>query len=248
MLRHIFAVGVTFAFVPFVIAQSPQPSPQNQLAPSPSTPAKSPPVAQSPPPQPVCQPQFTPQIPAPVTPPVVSMMMVAAAQPMVTPGLMYAQPAYQPTAMYGSVYNSAAVGTPRTIVWGPGPVSLSLAWVGRQLQGLNRTHTWTINHAIVSPVQPVVQPMVQPNSYVATMAMPQPTYQLVPVAAPAPQPTAYYATMPAPVPAPAPTPTPPPPAPAPAPPPPAPPKGTPQSATSAKVDHLFRLGSLFAQP
>jgi hypothetical protein len=218
MLRSLFVVAVVIFGAPLARAQSPQPSAQHQLGSPPPNPAKSPPVAQPAPSVVQYQVQLAPQIPAPVTPPMIA-MMVAPQQALYQP---------QQTAMY--------VGTPRTIVWGPGPVGLSLAWFGRQLQGFGKVHSWTINHSIFGPVAPV-QPLIGPTSYLATMPAPVMQYQPVPVQ----QQTAYYAPPPTPLLRAVEEPPP-----APAPPPQAPPKSSPQS-NAGRVDHLFRLGSMFAR-
>ena len=229
MKRSLFVVAVVLLDVSQAVAQSPQPSAQNQLAPSPSTPAKSPPVAQMPPPAVGYQFPFYPQVPA------------APMMPMV-PMYAMAQPTYQP-AMAPMMYG--AVGVPRTITWGPGLIGGSVAAFGRALdRNFGKTHTWTWNHTVIGPVQPIAGP----TSYVATYAQPTYGYQLVPVPGPVVTPpvmapTAYYATTGPPAGS-----TPPPPLmrseeapPAPAPPP--PPKASPQ-AGAVKSDSLLRLGTL----
>ncbi len=223
MKRSLFVAAVLLVAVPIAAAQSPQPSGQGQLATPPPNPAKSPPLAQAAP-MPVYQ------MPAPVVAPTIVMM----AQPAV--------PAAQAMLV-------ASPKLPRTIQWGPTPVGVGLAWVGRRLEGFGKAHTWTINHTVFSPV--LIAPSPAPSVFVATQPAPAFTYQLVPVPGPVAtppvqMPTAYYATPSTP---PAGS-TPPPPmmrseA---APPPPAPPKPTPSaqtgSTTATRDRDVTKLGAL----
>jgi hypothetical protein len=58
----------------------------------------------------------------------------------------------------------------RTVALGPGPIALSLSWVGQRMVGLGKTHVWQINHQIIRP-QPQPSPPVQ---QLVTVSMPQP--------------------------------------------------------------------------
>jgi hypothetical protein len=91
----------------------------------------------------------------------------------------------------------------RTVTLGPGPLSLSAAWVGQRLVALGgKTHVWTINHStirsqpaaappvqtmLVSVAQPVIQ---QPTTTVQLVSMPapQPVQQVYRINAPSEQP------------------------------------------------------------
>jgi hypothetical protein len=148
----------------------PQPSPQVPVTALPPAPAKTPPS--------VC----APLPPAPVQYQLVPVQQPYAAAPVV----QYSAP----TAWYG------ATAAPRTIVMGPGPISLGLAAVGDQLVKLRKTHVWTIGHTALTQVQPA--PLASPSVYFATTVMPvqqqpvqQVQYQMVPVQAPAAPPAVY---------------------------------------------------------
>jgi hypothetical protein len=154
-------IAVVILLAPcFARAQSP-PQPSAQQPPPPAV--TMPPPAKMPPPavQPLQAPPVVYQLqmpPPPIAAPAVAMYAYAPS------------PVQQPAWV-------GAVSTPRTIVIAPGPISLSLAWVGRQLSGLGKTHVWTIGHTSLSQPQPVA---AQPTVYYATM-----------VQAPQPQPQQY---------------------------------------------------------
>jgi hypothetical protein len=63
-----------------------------------------------------------------------------------------AQSPPQPTAQVAAptpapvVWVATKVDQPTQVVWGPGPIGSSLAWIGQKMTGLNRRHVWTIQH------------------------------------------------------------------------------------------------------
>ncbi len=116
--------------------------------------------AQSPSPQAAAQaPGKTPPVavaPAPAMAPL--NYQLVPANPAWQPATQYLQVQAVPTA---AVYAAPMAAPSRQIVMGPGPISLSLAWVGKQLQAL--PHQWVITRSPVTSVvmQPVVaQPVV----------------------------------------------------------------------------------------
>ena len=87
----------------------------------------------------------------------------------------------------------AAVARPaKTIAWGPGPLSLMGAAIGRQLAKLDRQHVWTINHTVLTPV--AAAPIFQPAA-VAPLAVAQQPVQYFAIAAPVQQPVVQYHIM-----------------------------------------------------
>jgi hypothetical protein len=97
---------------------------------------------------------------------------------------------------------AGTAGPSRTVVIGPGPISLTLAWTGRVLAAnFGKSHVLTFNHTLFSPVVPTVP--TGPTAYYATttttVAQPpvQQVIQYVPVQQPAP-PVIQYVPMPTP--------------------------------------------------
>jgi hypothetical protein len=156
---------------------------------------------QNPTPQLPAQPkqQPTPQQPPQQPPPPVQQMyrLVPVEQPAqpVPPPAQYvtvaqvpppSQPLYTTTAALPTSYSTQyAFSTQQTgqrqVVLGPGPLSLSAAWVGQRLATLGKTHVFTINHQIIRPVNPAPIQPAPPVQYVIQTAQQQPqqTVQLI---------------------------------------------------------------------
>jgi hypothetical protein len=87
---------------------------------------------------------------------------------------------------------------PRTLVWGPGPVGLSLGWAGRQLQRLEHRHVWTIGHTVSRPVR--VPSVTYYQAIAAPQPAPLPQYDAAPLATPQRRVSADEEVPPAPAP------------------------------------------------
>lgn len=120
-------------------------TPQN---PNPQLPApKQPPVAQAPPQQTQLY-QLVPVQSPPTT-------QVVQQQPVQYQTVQVAQPQYQAISTYAAPTSVQTVGLStqssgqRTLVMGPGPVALSMSWLGQRMANMGKTHVWTINHSTV---------------------------------------------------------------------------------------------------
>lgn len=158
-MKYLLSLALLFASVN-AWAQSPQ-------LPSTQVPTKPQPPGQPPPPQLY---QLVP-VQQPVQQPVQYVQQPVQYVQQPVQQLQYVQ---QPVNVQTVGFSAQATGQ-RTVVLGPGPVSLSLAWVGQRMAGMGKTHIWTINHSVVRPVNPIPQP-APPVQYV-TVSMPQPVVQ-----------------------------------------------------------------------